>query len=176
MQLSFMVSLGVLNLDYSRFANSRSRNVDPQDPQLNLYDVDDASTVITLEDWYVGRLATWTEYEQQSQVPYSGARSSRTVLLDEQYCVGGSVSTIHMVPILPFDSETFPRVPDSGLINGKGRYVGGPTVKRSVINVTKGKRYRLRVINISAIGSYTFSIEGHSMTIIVSYAYKSGMI
>ncbi|KAF8753835.1 multicopper oxidase family [Rhizoctonia solani] len=29
-------------------------------------------------------------------------------------------------------------VPDSGLINGKGRYVGGPEVPRSVINVTRG--------------------------------------
>ncbi len=59
-------------------------------------------------------------------------------------------------------------MPDSGLINGKGRYIGGPTVPRAVINVTKGKRYRLRVINTSAIGSYTFSVEGHRLTIIVS--------
>ncbi|EUC56627.1 oxidorectuctase, putative [Rhizoctonia solani AG-3 Rhs1AP] len=57
-------------------------------------------------------------------------------------------------------------VPDSGLINGKGRYVGGPQVPRSVINVTRGKRYRLRVINASAIGSFTFSIEGHRLTVI----------
>ncbi|KAB5588450.1 Laccase [Ceratobasidium theobromae] len=57
-------------------------------------------------------------------------------------------------------------VPDSGLINGKGRYVGGPEVPRSVINVVPGRRYRLRVINASAIGSFTFSIEGHSLTII----------
>ncbi|KAF8713646.1 multicopper oxidase family, partial [Rhizoctonia solani] len=57
-------------------------------------------------------------------------------------------------------------VPDSGLINGKGRYVGGPEVPRSVINVTRGKRYRLRVINASAIGSFTFSIEGHRLTVI----------
>ncbi|KAF8600827.1 laccase-4 [Ceratobasidium sp. AG-I] len=57
-------------------------------------------------------------------------------------------------------------VPDSGLINGKGRYVGGPATPRSVINVASGKKYRLRVINASAIASYTFSIEGHSLTII----------
>ncbi|KAG9119655.1 laccase, partial [Ceratobasidium sp. 392] len=57
-------------------------------------------------------------------------------------------------------------VPDSALINGAGRYVGGPAVKRAVLNVTAGKKYRFRVINISAIGSYTFSIEGHSLTII----------
>ncbi|CUA72896.1 laccase, multicopper oxidase, benzenediol:oxygen oxidorectuctase [Rhizoctonia solani] len=57
-------------------------------------------------------------------------------------------------------------VPDSGLINGKGRYVGGPEVPRSVIKVVRGKRYRLRVINASAIGSFTFSIEGHRLTVI----------
>ncbi|CCO32771.1 laccase, multicopper oxidase, benzenediol:oxygen oxidorectuctase [Rhizoctonia solani AG-1 IB] len=57
-------------------------------------------------------------------------------------------------------------VPDSGLINGRGRYVGGPQVPRSVINVQRGRRYRLRIINTSAIGSYTFSIENHRMTII----------
>ncbi|CAE7087340.1 unnamed protein product [Rhizoctonia solani] len=57
-------------------------------------------------------------------------------------------------------------VPDSGLINGKGRYVGGPAVPRAVINAVRGKRYRLRVINASAIGSFTFSIEGHRLTVI----------
>ncbi|QRW22339.1 Multicopper oxidase [Rhizoctonia solani] len=57
-------------------------------------------------------------------------------------------------------------VPDSALINGKGRYVGGPEVERAVLKVQSGKRYRFRVINTSAIGSYTFAIEGHTMTII----------
>ncbi|KAF8600822.1 laccase-4 [Ceratobasidium sp. AG-I] len=104
---------------------------DPQDPQQNLYDVDDATTVITLEDWY------------HTPAP----------VLQEQF-----FSTNNTALAAP--------VPDSGLINGKGRYVGGPAVKRSVINVTKGKRYRLRVINTSAIGSYTFSVEGHRLTII----------
>lgn len=73
-----------------------------------------------------------------------------------------------IVIVLPLACLTISgSVPDSGLINGKGRYVGGPTVDRAVLNVTPGKRYRFRVINISAIGSYTFSIEGHSLTIIV---------
>jgi iron transport multicopper oxidase len=58
------------------------------------------------------------------------------------------------------------QIPDSGLINGKGRYVGGPQVPWSRINVVKGKRYRLRVINISAYAYFTFSIAGHRMTII----------
>ncbi|KAG8703704.1 laccase [Ceratobasidium sp. 394] len=66
----------------------------------------------------------------------------------------------------PSNTALLSPVPDSALINGKGRYVNGPKTPRSVINVTPGKRYRLRVINASAIGSYTFSIEGHNMTII----------
>ncbi|KAG9100807.1 laccase [Ceratobasidium sp. 392] len=104
---------------------------DPQDPQRNLYDVDDATTIITLEDWYHLPAPT----------------------LQAQF-----FSTNNTALAAP--------VPDSALINGKGRYIGGPAVPRAVINVIKGRRYRLRVINMSAIGSYTFSIEGHRLTII----------
>lgn len=67
-------------------------------------------------------------------------------------------------------------MPDSALINGAGRYVGGPEVKRAVLNVTSGKRYRFRVINMSAIGSYTFSMEGHMFTIIVRAAGDSAVL
>ncbi|KAG9073537.1 laccase, partial [Ceratobasidium sp. UAMH 11750] len=104
---------------------------DPNDPQKNLYDVDDENTIVMLEDWYHTPAPA---LEKQMFSP------SNTALLSP--------------------------VPDSALINGKGRYVNGPKTPRSVINVTPGKRYRLRVINASAIGSYTFSIEGHNMTII----------
>ena len=34
------------------------------------------------------------------------------------------------------------RTPDAGLINGVGRFVGGPEVPFAVINVVHGKRYR----------------------------------
>ncbi|EAU89184.2 laccase-1 [Coprinopsis cinerea okayama7 len=57
-------------------------------------------------------------------------------------------------------------VPDCGTINGVGRYVRGPRLPWSRINVVRGKRYRLRVINISAYGSFEFSIENHPVTII----------
>ncbi|KAJ2928522.1 hypothetical protein H1R20_g8580, partial [Candolleomyces eurysporus] len=57
-------------------------------------------------------------------------------------------------------------VPDSGTINGIGRYVGGPAVTRARVNVVQGKKYRLRIVNISAYGSFEFSIENHSFTII----------
>ncbi|KJA25106.1 multicopper oxidase [Hypholoma sublateritium FD-334 SS-4] len=57
-------------------------------------------------------------------------------------------------------------IPDSGLINGVGRFVGGPQVVRARVNVQQGKRYRFRVINISAYAAFRFSIEGHDLTII----------
>ncbi|KAG8701182.1 hypothetical protein FRC08_004237 [Ceratobasidium sp. 394] len=57
-------------------------------------------------------------------------------------------------------------VPDTGLINGRGRYKGGPAAPWSVINVEKGKRYRFRVINNSAIGYFKFEIDEHMLTII----------
>ncbi|CAE6472720.1 unnamed protein product [Rhizoctonia solani] len=104
---------------------------DPDDPQKNLYDVDDETTIITLDDWYHTPAPT----------------------LQEQF-----FSTSNTALNAP--------VPDSALINGKGRYVGGPEVERAVLKVQPGKRHRFRVINTSAIGSYTFAIEGHTMTII----------
>ncbi|KAJ6526143.1 laccase [Mycena vulgaris] len=57
-------------------------------------------------------------------------------------------------------------VPDSGLINGVGRYVGGPAVPWAVMNVVQGKRYRFRVINISGFAAFTFSIDGHTFEVI----------
>ncbi|KAF5323276.1 hypothetical protein D9619_013491 [Psilocybe cf. subviscida] len=100
---------------------------DPSDPHLNLYDIDDASTVITLADWY-----------------HNAAPGMEAVFL------AGNDEPI----------------PDTGLINGIGRYNGGPQVVRARINVQSGKRYRFRVINISAYAAFRFSIEGHPLTII----------
>ncbi|TRM58139.1 laccase [Schizophyllum amplum] len=56
--------------------------------------------------------------------------------------------------------------PDSALINGKGRYNGGPLTPLARINVIKGLRYRFRIISISCDPNFTFSIHGHKMTII----------
>ncbi|KAF9483026.1 laccase [Pholiota conissans] len=55
---------------------------------------------------------------------------------------------------------------DATLINGKGRYVGGPTSPLSVIRVLPNKRYRFRLVSISCDPNYVFSIDGHTMTII----------
>ncbi|KAF7352035.1 hypothetical protein MVEN_01165900 [Mycena venus] len=100
---------------------------DPDDPQKDLWDVDDASTVITLADWY------HTPAEQL---------------------------------MAQFKADGHEPVPASGLFNGVGRYNGGPAIPWSVINVVAGKRYRLRVINISAFAAYTFSIDGHVFDVI----------
>ncbi|KAF8589375.1 multicopper oxidase [Ramaria rubella] len=100
---------------------------DPNDPQQGLYDIDDATTVITLADWY-----------------HPSALSATNA-----WFAGGPEP-----------------VPDSGLVNGIGRYNGGPEVTWARINVTAGKRYRLRLISLSASGTFEFTIAGHSMTVI----------
>ncbi|KIJ50340.1 multicopper oxidase [Sphaerobolus stellatus SS14] len=57
-------------------------------------------------------------------------------------------------------------VPDSGLINGAGRSGNGPTVPLSKLNVSRGSRYRFRLVSISAEGAFDFAIYSHKMTII----------
>ncbi|KAF5345415.1 hypothetical protein D9756_010969 [Leucocoprinus leucothites] len=54
----------------------------------------------------------------------------------------------------------------SGLINGKGRFNGGPLVPYAVVNVEQGKRYRLRIFALSCRPFFTFSIDGHNITFI----------
>ena len=55
---------------------------------------------------------------------------------------------------------------DATLINGKGRFTGGPRVDLSVVNIVYGKRYRFRLISISCDPNYEFSIDRHVLTII----------
>ncbi|KAJ3029391.1 UNVERIFIED_CONTAM: laccase [Siphonaria sp. JEL0065] len=69
-------------------------------------------------------------------------------------------------------------VPDSGLINGKGQcncsiILSKQPQTKCVANrpmtefsVVKGKRYRLRFINMSAQAAFNVSIDGHSMKVI----------
>ncbi|KAJ7196962.1 laccase [Mycena pura] len=99
----------------------------PDDPQKDLWDVDDAGTIITLTDWYHGPA--------------------------EQL-------------MAQFKEDGHEPVPGSGLVNGRGRYIGGPEVPWSVVNVEHGKRYRLRVINTAAFAAFTFSIDGHTFDVI----------
>ena len=54
----------------------------------------------------------------------------------------------------------------STLINGLGRYAGGPSSPLAIINVEQGKRYRFRIIGMSCDPSFNFTIDGHLMTVI----------
>jgi len=55
---------------------------------------------------------------------------------------------------------------NSTLINGLGRYKGGPKSELAVINVEYGKRYRFRLVGMSCDPSFKFSIDGHNLTVI----------
>ena len=57
---------------------------------------------------------------------------------------------------------------DSTLINGLGRSTdsSGSDATLAVVNVTHGKRYRFRLLSLSCDPDHTFSIDGHTMTII----------
>ncbi|KAF7364192.1 Laccase I [Mycena sanguinolenta] len=67
-----------------------------------------------------------------------------------------------------YPSPQHPTIPifNSTLINGLGRYAGGPASPLAVISVAHGKRYRFRLISMSCDPNWIFSIEGHNMTII----------
>ncbi|KAJ7053573.1 Cu-oxidase-domain-containing protein [Mycena amicta] len=100
---------------------------DPEDPLAHLYDVDDASTVLTVADW-------WHNTSTSGLAGYLATQ------------------------IIP--------VSDDGLFNAKGRFNGGPEVEFAAVSVTKGKRYRFRLINISARANFLVSIDNHTMTVI----------
>ena len=84
------------------------------------------------------------------RIPVSQIRKSPTILVSRR------CDLAH-----PFHS-----IENATTINGKGRYAGGPQVPLSVTSVQKGKRYRLRFINISCGPTYQVSIDNHNMTII----------
>ncbi|KAI0062735.1 laccase [Artomyces pyxidatus] len=84
------------------------------------------------------------------------------------YDVDNDDTVITLADWYHYLSTDAPLVPDftSGLINGKGRYSGGSAVDLAVVNVVFGLRYRLRLVSISCDPSFTFSIDGHQLTII----------
>ncbi|KAH8828801.1 laccase 1 [Flagelloscypha sp. PMI_526] len=59
-----------------------------------------------------------------------------------------------------------PSFPDAMLINGKGRYNGGPAVDLSVVSVKRNKRYRMRLLSVSCDVNFMFQIMGHDLNII----------
>ncbi|CAE6432215.1 unnamed protein product [Rhizoctonia solani] len=59
--------------------------------------------------------------------------------------------------------------PDSATINGKGRFNSSIPANPDTLYTLKvkhGKRYRLRVINTSAIASFLFGVQGHKLKVI----------
>ncbi|KAH9963709.1 laccase [Lactifluus volemus] len=80
----------------------------------------------------------------------------------------GSAGSVGDYALLDLDAqaEHSPRQFNSTLINGKGRYIGGPSVPLAVVNVIRNRRYRLRIVSISCDPAFNFSIDGHQLTII----------
>ncbi|KAJ6623641.1 multicopper oxidase-domain-containing protein [Mycena sp. CBHHK59/15] len=85
--------------------------------------------------------------------PHADLYDDTVITLADWY--HGPASTLGNVPTLI-----------STLINGLGRFSGGPTSQLAVINVTQGLRYRFRLISMSCDPNFTFTIDGHNMTII----------
>ena len=61
----------------------------------------------------------------------------------------------------------------SGLINGKGRHEDIPysQTRLSVFTVTRGRRYRFRLIGAQGLYAYKFSIDGHRLTVVGTDGY-----
>ncbi|KAJ6496268.1 laccase [Mycena sanguinolenta] len=67
-----------------------------------------------------------------------------------------------------YPSPQHPTIPvfNSTLINGLGRYPGGPLSALAVISVVQQKRYRFRLISMSCDPNWIFTIANHQLTII----------
>ncbi|KAJ7148456.1 laccase [Mycena crocata] len=104
--------------------------------------------------WYHSHLSTqYCDGLRGAMVVYEIDNESTVITLADWY---------HFVapsaPLIPLANST--------LINGLGRFQGGPASKLAVINVIKGLRYRFRLVAISCDPNYIFRIDGHTMTII----------
>lgn len=73
----------------------------------------------------------------------------------------------HRLNVIDINNNSIPiSIPASTLVNGQGRWWQDPTAALSVVNVQQGKRYRLRLVSLSCDPSFTFSIDGHQLTVI----------
>ncbi|KAJ7776229.1 laccase 1 [Mycena metata] len=84
------------------------------------------------------------------------------------YDVDDETTVITLADWYHAPAHTLGNVPTliSTLINGLGRYAGGPTSELAVISVTAGTRYRFRLVSISCDPNFIFTIDGHEFTII----------
>nr|AGW43035.1 laccase [Ganoderma weberianum] len=90
--------------------------------------------------------------------------------LAHMYDVDDESTVITLTEWYHIAAELGPRFPagdaNSTLINGMGRSIATPTADLAVVNVTQGKRYRFRLISMACDPSFTFSIDGHDLTVI----------
>ncbi|KAJ7438109.1 laccase 2 precursor [Mycena galericulata] len=84
------------------------------------------------------------------------------------YDVDNDATVITLADWYHYPAPSHPLIPvfNSTLINGLGRYAGGPSSNLAVISVVKGLRYRFRLVSLSCDPNWVFSIDGHNMTII----------
>ncbi|KAJ7024838.1 laccase [Mycena alexandri] len=113
-------------------------------------------------------------YHSHLSTQYCDGLRGPLVIYDPQdpqkhlYDVDSDSTVITLADWYHFTAPSAPAIPmaNSTLINGLGRYQGGPTSALAVISVIKGLRYRFRLVAISCDPNFVFSIDGHSMTII----------
>ncbi|VDC04696.1 unnamed protein product [Peniophora sp. CBMAI 1063] len=84
------------------------------------------------------------------------------------YDVDDDSTVITLADWYHYTSKNAPAIPapSATLINGLGRYSGGPASDLAVINVTKGTRYRFRLVSISCDTNFIFSIDNHKFSVI----------
>lgn len=67
----------------------------------------------------------------------------------------GSTKELSSVALDSFFAGGTEASPTTALVNGIGRFPGGTAVPWARINVTRGKRYRFRLIGLSTVGKYS---------------------
>ncbi|KAF7290430.1 Laccase I [Mycena chlorophos] len=84
------------------------------------------------------------------------------------YDVDNESTVITLSDWYHFPSPAHPLITlfNSTLINGLGRYEGGPLTELAVVSVARNVRYRFRLVSMSCNPDWVFSIDGHQMTII----------
>ncbi|KAK3822735.1 MAG: laccase [Benniella sp.] len=113
-------------------------------------------------DGAVGALVVY-DFQDPNKLLYDVDDASTVVVLSDHY----HIDSYTLVPrYLSPESKGVEPVPNGGLINGKGRYKGGPSVPFTVFSVIPNRRYRFRVINVGTATPFQFSIDGHKLRVI----------